>query len=443
MFDRVTIRVEAGAGGNGCISFRREAHVPRGGPDGGDGGPGGDVEVVADRNLRDLSAYRHKRQYRAGRGEHGQGAQRHGGAGESLELRVPVGTAIEDVDRGTRFDLARHAQRVTVARGGAGGAGNRRFATSTRQAPRFAERGLAGDEATLALRLRLLADVGLVGAPNAGKSSLLRALTRARPKVADYPFTTLEPALGTLEDEEHRQLVIADIPGLIEGASEGAGLGLDFLAHVERTRLLVQLVELAPTAGSTERAFESVRSELERYGAGLADRPYVLALSKADLVPVEDAEQAAVEWAERLESDRHVARNGGRPVVLAISSATGAVLTELRRELFAHVPPPPAEPATPAELEGAAEHVVYTPVGDSGYRVERAGPGRFRISGSPVEQLVARHDVENAEALAYIEERLGAMGVIRELERSGFEPGQEIEIGETSFLLFPGVRQEE
>src|SRR5919109_2949266 len=192
LYDRVTIHVEAGAGGNGCISFRREAHVPKGGPDGGDGGRGGDVVIAADEGLRDLSGFRHKRHYRAGRGAHGQGGQRHGAAGQALELKVPPGTVVESPATGTRHDLAAHGQRVTVARGGAGGAGNARFATSTRQAPRFAERGLPGEQATLELRLRLLADVGLIGAPNAGKSSLLRRRTKVKPKVAEYPFTSLE-----------------------------------------------------------------------------------------------------------------------------------------------------------------------------------------------------------------------------------------------------------
>src|SRR5947207_8616584 len=285
LYDRVTIEVEAGAGGNGCVSFRREAHVPRGGPDGGDGGRGGDVVVVADPDLRDLSFFRSRRRFRAGRGGHGQGAQRTGGTGEELVLRVPVGTVVDVTQSGTRYDLTGLGARAVVARGGSGGSGNRRFATSTRQAPRFAELGLPGEEATLELRLKLLADLGIVGAPNAGKSSLLRRLTRARPKIGDYPFTTIEPALGTLEDDEGRQLVLADIPGLIEGAGAGAGLGHEFLAHVERTRLLVHLVDVAPQDGSDPWAtFETVRRELAQYGAGVEERPFIVALGKVDLL---------------------------------------------------------------------------------------------------------------------------------------------------------------
>src|SRR4051794_28755569 len=251
LHDRARIHVQAGAGGDGATSFRREAHVPRGGPDGGDGGHGGAVVLVCDDSLRDLQGFRRNTHYRAGRGGHGEGAQRHGADGRTLEIAVPPGTqvAVPDDDdgelAGRRWELLADGQSATIARGGAGGRGNKRFATPTRQAPRFAERGLPGEGGWLELRLRLLADVGLVGLPNAGKSSLLARLTRAAPKVADYPFTTLAPVLGVLEGEE-RQLVIADIPGLIEGASEGAGLGHDFLAHVERTRLLVHVLEVAP-----------------------------------------------------------------------------------------------------------------------------------------------------------------------------------------------------
>ncbi len=243
MQDRARIHVKAGAGGDGCLSFRREAHVPRGGPDGGDGGRGGDVVLVCNESLRDLERFRRSSFFKAGRGGHGKGALRHGADGETLELPVPPGTEVLAEGDGSRYDLVHPGQRAVVARGGPGGKGNKRFASPTQQTPRFAERGLPGEEAWLELRLKLLADVGLIGLPNAGKSSLLARLTRAHPKVAHYPFTTLEPVLGTLERDD-RQLVIADIPGLIEGASAGAGLGHEFLAHVERTRLLVHVLDV-------------------------------------------------------------------------------------------------------------------------------------------------------------------------------------------------------
>ena len=325
-----------------------------------------------------------------------------------------------------------------IARGGAGGAGNKRFATSTRQAPRFAERGLPGEQATIELRLKLLADVGLVGLPNAGKSSLLRRLTRARPKVADYPFTTLEPAVGTIEDDEGRQLVLADIPGLIEGAAEGAGLGHEFLAHVERTSLLVHVVDVAPVDGSEPRdAFATVRGELERFGARLEERPYVVVLNKVDLIAAADVERAVGEWRRALADDARVCSDPD-PVVIAASTVTGAGLDTLAREIFRWVPAAAVPAAEPAEL---AEHAVYRP-GDGGWSVERTSDSSFRISGAALERLVGRHDLDNPEALAYIEERLKAMGVLKRLESQGFEPGDEVEIGEVAFALYPGVPQE-
>jgi GTP-binding protein len=309
-----------------------------------------------------------------------------------------------------------------VARGGNGGRGNKRFATATRQAPRLAERGLPGDEQWLELRLKLLADVGLVGVPNAGKSSLLATMTRAAPKVADYPFTTLEPVLGTL-DGEGRQLVIADIPGLIEGASEGAGLGHDFLAHVERTRLLVHVLDLAPVDGSEPTAnFETIEAELAAHDPRLAALPRILALSKADLVPAEDAERAAAQWRERLPG----------VTVLVTSSATRQGLDDMARELLRTVAPlAPAEPL-PGE-EALAEHQVFRPSG-MGFTVEREGE-LFVVSGARVDRLIARHDLENEEALAHVERTLHKMGVVRELEALGFEPGDDVEIAGIVFEL--------
>src|SRR5262245_41846404 len=293
LFDRAKIHVEGGHGGNGVVSFRREAHVPRGGPDGGDGGRGGDVALVCDAGRRDLASLGRSKHFRAGRGAHGEGSRRHGERGKDRVVPVPPGTVVTALD-GSSAELLGDGQRLVVARGGGGGHGNKRFATSTRQSPRFAERGLEGESGWIELRLKLLADVGLVGLPNAGKSSLLARLTRADPKVADYPFTTIEPALGTIELDD-RQIVLADIPGLIEGAAAGAGLGHEFLAHVERCRLLVHLVEVDPSEGAPESNYETVRGELGSYGARLNQLPEVLALSKADLVPEERAGELVAE----------------------------------------------------------------------------------------------------------------------------------------------------
>src|SRR5215208_852155 len=279
--DRARIRVQGGRGGHGALSFRREKYVPKGGPDGGDGGRGGDVILVADPDRRDLGKFQAPRLYRAEKGGQGRGAGKHGADGADVELHVPAGTQVFDGER-LIADLAAPGSRVVVARGGAGGHGNKRFATPTRQAPRFAEVGLPGEEAQLELRLKLLADAALVGLPNAGKSSLLRRISNAKPKVADYPFTTLAPVLGTVDAPDGRQLTVADVPGLIEGASEGVGLGDEFLAHLERARLLVHVIDVGE---DVELRFRQIDLELERYGAGLAERPQIVVLNKIDLLP--------------------------------------------------------------------------------------------------------------------------------------------------------------
>jgi GTP-binding protein len=421
------VHVEAGAGGNGVVSFRREAHVPRGGPDGGDGGRGGDVVLVCDPSRRDLSDLRYSPHRRAGRGGHGQGNQRHGARGEDAVVPVPPGTQIDGLE-GERFDLLEPGQRAVVARGGAGGHGNKRFASSTRQTPRFAERGLEGQSGWIDLRLKLLADAGLIGLPNAGKSSLLARLTRASPKVADYPFTTLEPVLGTIDDGE-RQLVIADIPGLIEGAAEGAGLGHEFLAHVERCRVLVHLIAVDPLSdGDPLERYETVRGELAAYGAGLDGLPEIVVLSKVDLLPPAERDELARRLGQRL-----------GVAVLPVSAATGEGLDTLAQAIFAAVPEADERPAATAgaEPEFDAEHIVYRPAGEGGFDIEREGDA-FRVLGRGVELLVARHDLSNLEALSYLEQRLREIGVIAALERAGFTPGDEVRIGDEAFELDPG-----
>ncbi len=427
MYDKAKIWVEGGGGGNGSISFRREAHVPRGGPDGGDGGHGGDVVLVCDSSRRDLGALRGSKHFRAQRGRHGEGSNRHGARGEDLEIPVAVGTQATAVD-GSKVDLVAAGQRAVVARGGRGGHGNRRFTNSTRQTPRFAEKGSSGEADWIELRLKLLADVGLVGLPNAGKSSLLGRLTRAAPKVGDYPFTTLSPSLGTIEGED-RQAVLADIPGLIEGAAEGAGLGHEFLAHVERCSMLVHLVDVAPMDGDPVADYETVRGELEAHGAGLERLPELVVLSKRDLLPPEDVDAALGEWRERL-GDRALG-------VLPVSSATGEGMDELRQRILAELPelgPAPAPDEAP-EPEFEAEHRVYRPAGEGGYWVEREDDGGFRVLGRGVEVLFERHDTKNEEALAYLEQRLKEMGVIAALDRAGFESGDDVRIGEMEFEL--------
>jgi GTPase len=387
--DRARIHVQAGRGGDGSLHFRREKHVPKGGPDGGDGGPGGDVVLVADPDLRDLSSFRTKRRFRAGNGEPGRGALKHGATGETVLLPVPVGTQVLDEEGRLVADLATPGARVVAARGGMAGRGNKRFATPTRRAPRFAETGLPGEEATLELRLKLLADAALVGLPNAGKSSLLTRISNAKPKVADYPFTTLAPVLGTVDAPDGtRQLTVADVPGLIEGASEGVGLGHEFLAHLERANLLLHVIDSAED-DAAER-FAEIDRELAAYGAGLETRPQAIVLNKIDL----RADPPAFDV-----DDARIVR------VFRVSCATGTGIEELKRALFGLCPP---QTLTEVAEDGLVDYLVYRPrPGGRRFRILRTDRG-FRITGeAPTE-----------------EEELNAA-----LKEAGARKGDEVEVG--------------
>ncbi|HEY7139838.1 MAG TPA: GTPase ObgE [Methylomirabilota bacterium] len=319
--DEVEIDVRAGDGGRGCVSFRREKFVPRGGPNGGDGGRGGSVILEADEGLGTLLDFRYKRHYAARRGGHGEGSDRHGKNGADLVLRVPVGTTVRDRETGLLLgDLTVNGERLDVARGGRGGRGNARFATSTHRAPRRADPGEPGEERGLRLELRLLADVGIVGFPNAGKSTLVARVSAARPKIADYPFTTLVPTLGLVRIDEGRSFVIADVPGLIPGAAEGKGLGLRFLRHLERTRLLVHLLDLDPATGRDPvEDWRTIQAELKAYSPELAARPQLVAANKVDL------EGAA----PRLKRVVAMGRRRRLPVI-PLAARTGQGLAELR-----------------------------------------------------------------------------------------------------------------
>jgi len=359
--DRVSIHVQAGKGGDGGISFRREKYVPKGGPDGGDGGDGGDVVLLADPSLRDLSALQRRRWIKAQRGENGKGARKHGASGDDTELHVPVGTQVFTGVGDLIADLAHPGARVVLAAGGRGGRGNARFVSSTRQVPRFAEVGPPGEEHDVELHLKLLADAALVGLPNAGKSSLLRRISNATPKVADYPFTTLEPVLGTVESPDGRQLVVADVPGLIEGASEGIGLGHEFLAHLERARTLVHMIDASHDPGAQ---WQTIDAELGAYGAGLDERPQIVVLNKADLEP---------DPVFDVDDPRIVA-------VFRLSCATGEGLEEFRRRLFTLVPEPEQEERGEDEL---ADFLVYRPKSKTRqWRLLRTDDG-FRVLGPP------------------------------------------------------------
>ena len=364
--DRANLIVIAGRGGDGSIHFRREKFVPKGGPDGGDGGKGGDVVLYADPRRRDLSGIRSNQRVRAGKGGGGGGRMSNGADGEDAVLAVPVGTQILDDKERLVADLAHPGARVVVAKGGSGGRGNKRFAGPTRQTPRFAEIGMPGEEGEIELRLKLLADAALVGLPNAGKSSLLARISNARPKVAEYPFTTLAPVLGTVESPDGRQLTVADVPGLIEGASEGVGLGHEFLAHLERARLLLHVID--SSEGDTEERWHTIDAELAAYGAGLDERPQVIVLNKTDLQPEPPAFDV---------EDERIVRT------FRVSAATGAGIEELKRALFELVPPEVVVPAAPADELELVDYLVYRPQPSRrAFRVFRTESG-FRVTGRP------------------------------------------------------------
>jgi GTP-binding protein len=385
--DRAKLTVIAGRGGDGSIHFRREKYVPRGGPDGGDGGDGGDVVLVADARRRDLSGFRPNQKLRAGRGGAGGGRLSNGARGDDAVLPVPAGTQVFHGDE-LVADLAHSGARAVVAQGGAGGRGNKHFAGPSRQTPRFAEVGLPGEERELELRLKLLADAALVGLPNAGKSSLLTRISNARPKVAEYPFTTLSPVLGTVDASDGRQLVVADVPGLIEGASEGVGLGHEFLAHLERARVLVHVIDSAED--DADERWHTIDAELAAYGAGLDERPQIVVLNKIDL----RTEPPAF----GVEDDR-IRR------VLRISAATGAGLDELRGALFELVPPAVEEEAEPADE--IVDFLVYRPQpARRAYRVYRTDRG-FRVTGTPPAEAELEAILRGAGARAGDEVEVG------------------------------------
>jgi len=408
--DRVRLVVKGGDGGRGVISFRREAHVPRGGPDGGDGGKGGDVILRVDPELGTLADFRFAREVDAEPGAAGGGRNRTGRSGADAVLRVPPGTVVKDSTTGeTVADLITLSEEVVVARGGSGGKGNARFATSTRRVPRIAEAGGKGERREIELELKLLADVGLAGMPNAGKSTLLASLTSARPKIADYPFTTLVPNLGVARLED-RELVVADIPGLIEGASRGAGLGEEFLRHVERTRLIVHVVDASRPDPLADIA--TIDAEIRSYGRGLAERPLMVALNKIDLP---EARAAAPRIAEALRAREVDA--------FPISAATREGVDALLRAVFERTRPR----ETSADVTPRERRVAFagsTP----DWRVLREGAA-FRVSGARVERLASGIDWASSEAAAYFQRQLVRTGIERELRALGAKEGDTVRIG--------------
>jgi GTP-binding protein len=424
MLDRASICVRGGHGGNGSMSFRREKYVPKGGPDGGDGAPGGDVVLVATRQLHDLSHFRHKHHFRAVNGGHGRGANKRGADGPELLVQVPVGTEVLDAEGQVLGDLVREGQRLLVARGGEGGRGNVCFKSSTRQAPKFAERGLEGDELWLTLSLKLLADIGLVGLPNAGKSSLLAALTRAHPKIAAYPFTTIDPNLGVLYLGDGTA-VIADIPGLIEGASEGAGLGHRFLAHIERTALLMYVLDGADGPEAWPVALATLRGELGAFRAELLERPAVVVVNKTDLLDDAGREDAAeflsgLDWAS---------------ATVPVSAQTGDGLKDLVRELAEVMDHARAvQEQAEANAEAEREATVLRPADGrlDAFTIE-AVDDYFVVHGVQMEKLFAKADLENPDAVAYLQQVIERAGLNDALRHAGAVPGDTVVVGEHEF----------
>ena len=420
--DEIWLEVSGGRGGNGAVSFRREKFVPRGGPDGGDGGDGGSVYLVADPSRHSFLDLRYRRRRKASPGADGGRKNRQGRRGADLEIPVPPGTLVRDEKGGLRADLTSPGQRVRVASGGAGGRGNSRFATSRHQAPRHAEKGLPGEELKVYLELKLLAQVGLVGFPNAGKSTLLACMTTARPKVADYPFTTLVPQLGLVETEKGESFVVADLPGLVTGAHRGVGLGHRFLRHVERNLLLLLLIDLSPAASPEPvKAYRGLIEELTLYDKKLAGYPRIVVGNKRDLTGTQEnlaRLRRTVEEREKVKT-----------AVFEISAATGAGVDDLLRYLAAEVPRLPAGPAA----EPAEEMIKAEPAGEKDdFVVEKKG-GAYRVYGRRIERVAAQTDFENEESLRRFQRYCRRCGLEKELKRMGVEAGDTVAIGEEEF----------
>jgi len=421
--DRVKVFVKAGDGGGGQLSFRREKFVPRGGPDGGNGGRGGNVVLEVSRQLNSLQDYRFKHHFAAERGGKGGGSRRHGKDAPDIVLQVPPGTLVKDEEGKTLADLVSDRQRLVVARAGRGGRGNASFKTSTRQTPRFAELGEPGESRWLWLELKLIADVGLVGLPNAGKSTLLSVASAARPKIADYPFTTLEPVLGVVELADDASFLMADLPGLIEGAHEGAGLGLQFLRHVERTRALIHLIDAS--SGDRQKLwsdYQQVRTELKKYSPALARRPQLIALTKMDAV-TETSEVVA--FRQRLVKLRRR--------TFPISAVTGDGVQDLlwatQRTLQRRREKATAEPLP-------ALKVYRGPTTADPFTIEPV-EGGFRVSGDQLERLLAMTDMTNPEGLAHFQRMLDRWGLNDALARHGARGGETVRISEVEFLYDP------
>ncbi len=414
-FDRVSLIIKAGDGGNGLVSFHTEKNVPNGGPDGGDGGKGGDVIFVATESQSSLRAFRFKKKFHAENGENGKNKKMAGRGGENLRIEVPVGTVITDaVAQSVIADLTENGAEVVIAKGGRGGHGNIHFVHSIRQAPRFARVGMPGEELELNIELKLIADVGLVGLPNAGKSTLLSVISAAKPKIADYPFTTLEPILGVVYVDDN-QFVVADIPGIIEGASTGAGLGLDFLRHIERTRLLIHVVDVS-TEGDPIRDFDQISEELKLYKAGLESRPRIVAANKIDSAEQEKVSHFITEMSHR----------GFR--VFPISAATAQGTQDLMRTVASMLPDIPK----PVNAPVIKEDRRYTYEETIPFSISRDGEV-YVVAGELVRSIVGSTNFEDPESLAYFQRIIRKKGIVEALKTAGIGEGDVVRMDDVEF----------
>jgi GTP-binding protein len=415
--DKVTIHVIAGDGGNGAVSFRHEKFVDRGGPDGGDGGDGGDVIFVATRNENTLAAFRYQKEQKADNGHAGSKTRKHGKGASDFTVRVPVGTVVANEDGAILADLAEDGQTAVIAKGGKGGYGNAHFISSVRQAPSFAEKGEPGQTLTAVLELKMIADVGLVGLPNAGKSTLLGRISNARPEIADYPFTTLKPNLGVVDVDKHTSLLIADIPGLIEGASAGKGLGHEFLRHIERTKVLVHLVDAYQD--DVAATYKTIQDELKSYKIDLTDRPQLIALNKIDGLDTDIVE-------DLLEQLRQVAPKNAQ--LFAISAQAGIGLKELLFAVKNTVERQRQVAAETAEDEANGVPVLTLGNDEQAWKVTKE-KDYFLVTGKRIEKFASRTDFENEQGVRRLRDIMKKMGIMHELRRHGIEADQIIQIG--------------
>lgn len=417
--DKVNVIIKAGDGGNGIVSFRHEKFIDRGGPDGGDGGRGGDVVFVASRNQNTLAAFRYQKLIKAESGQAGSKRRKRGKSGERLEVKVPVGTVVLDENGVMLADLTQDGQEAIVAKGGAGGFGNAHFVSSVRQAPRVAEKGEEGDELNAVLELKMIADAGLVGLPNAGKSTLLATISNARPEIANYPFTTLTPNLGVVDIDKESSALVADIPGLIEGASEGKGLGDEFLRHVERTSVLVHLIDAYQD--DVAEAYKTIQNELAAYSTDLSKRPQLVVLSKIDGLDEEIIEDRKKDLKKVLKKNTPI---------FAISATSKEGVQDLLYALKSTIDTERQRQAEAKDEETGIPVLKLTETPDS-WKIEKTEKG-FLVTGRKIEKFAARTDFDSNAGLQRLRDIMRKMGIMRQLERQGIEAGQKITIGKKS-----------